>query len=62
VFTADEAIDVDAFSKFLVSRLGDSSPRRMARVAEIPRTRTGKVNRESVAKLFTEAHPDAFMY
>jgi acyl-coenzyme A synthetase/AMP-(fatty) acid ligase len=34
----------------------------MARVAEIPRTRTGKVNRESVAKLFTEAHPDAFMY
>jgi hypothetical protein len=34
----------------------------MARVAVIPRTRTGKVNRESVAQLFTEAHPDAFMY
>jgi acyl-coenzyme A synthetase/AMP-(fatty) acid ligase len=62
VFTAEEALDVDAFSAFLVSRLGDSSPRRMARVAEIPRTRTGKVNRESVAELFTQAHPDAFMY
>ena len=62
VFTADEAIDVDAFSKFLVSRLGDSSPRRMARVAEIPRTRTGKVNRENVAQLFTQAHPDSFMF
>jgi acyl-coenzyme A synthetase/AMP-(fatty) acid ligase len=62
VFTADEALDVDAFSAFLVSRLGDSSPRRMARVAEIPRTRTGKVNRESVAQLFTEAHPDSLMF
>jgi acyl-coenzyme A synthetase/AMP-(fatty) acid ligase len=62
VFTADETIDVTAFSAFLASRLGDSSPRRMARVAAIPRTRTGKVNRENVAQLFTEAHPDSLMF
>ena len=62
VFTAEEALDVDAFSSFLVSHLGDSAPRRMARVAEIPRTRTGKVNRERVAQLFTDVHPDALMF
>ena len=62
VFTSDAQIDVDRFTAFLGSRLGDSSPRRIARVSEIPRTATGKVNRQLIADSYRKMHPDTTVF
>ena len=62
VFTSDAQIDVNRFTAFLGSRLGDSSPRRIARVSEIPRTATGKVNREVIADTYRKMHPDTTVF
>lgn len=58
VFTSEAAIDVNSFTSFLGSRLGDSSPRRLARVSDIPRTTSGKVNRELIAEMYRKVNPD----
>lgn len=62
VFTSEAAIDVDSFTAFLSSRLGDSSPRRIARVSDIPRTTSGKVNRELIAEMYRKMNPDTTVF
>ncbi len=53
VFVSDESVTVNDLMSHLRSRLGESTPTRVARVDDIPRNHMGKVNRDDLARLFS---------
>ena len=53
VFVSHESVAVNDLMSHLRSRLGESTPTRVARVEAIPRNHMGKVNRDELARLFS---------
>lgn len=53
VFVSDASVAVNDLMSHLRSRLGESTPTRVARVEAIPRNHMGKVNRDELAGLFS---------
>lgn len=54
VFVSETPVVIDDLVALMRSRLGESAPRHVARVEKIPRTDSGKVMRDEVARLFTQ--------
>jgi long-chain acyl-CoA synthetase len=54
VFVSAQPLDFDQLTVSMRSQLGESAPSRIARVDHIPRTESGKVLRDDVARLFTQ--------
>jgi acyl-coenzyme A synthetase/AMP-(fatty) acid ligase len=53
-FVSEQPVDFDQLTETMRSHLGESAPRRIARLDHIPRTESGKVLRDEVARLFTQ--------
>lgn len=56
-FVSEDVPNLGELMGFLRARLGDSAPTRIARVAHIPRTATGKVRRDELSGLFAGGIP-----
>lgn len=52
VFVSSEPVKLSELMVLLRSRLGESTPTRLARVQQIPRNHMGKVNRDEMSRLF----------